>query len=138
MHHFIFHNSAIDIFSTKLINFHEECVDELVMTGVGSLDDDIQDVKMTRMGNSMKYLRRVIGGLINTPALFHIWCEDEDKNKWTECTISYILDDELVEDYYMLHKICNYPNTGSALYSIWKLKLIIPEYINNFWRAEER
>lgn len=135
VYHYVYKFSAIDDFSEKLIGFHDECVDGLVMTGVGNAGESIETVKMVRMGHEMKLLKRIIGGFINTPGLFHIVAEDSVGDKYTECLITYLLDDDVVEDFYMLQAIHNYPNDGKILYSIWRLKLVVPSYINNYWRA---
>jgi hypothetical protein len=135
VYHYIYKHSAVDIFSENLLMFHTECVDSLIMTGVGDNTDNIQDVKMTMLGNPLAYCRRIVGGLMNVPGLFHVVCENEDSGKYAECYIAYILDDELVEDYYMLQNIYDYPRPGKCSFQIWRLKLVEPKYINILWRA---
>ena len=141
MQHYIFKYSALDIFSNKLINFHETCVDGLVTTGIGSNTDKLIDINFHPGLDLLKdyhpgqTYKEVLEGIYNSKPLFHIICEEETGWPHTECYIMYLTDNVSIEDYYMVQTIYNYPVVNKSLVQVWRLQLLIPLYIDTQWRS---
>lgn len=130
---YIYNEEAEPVFREKLLGFHEEMVDSLEMFGTAKSGSDLEEVPMHRLFNDLAYCSKIIGGLKNTKPLFQMLCENENGTKHAECLVYYIINDE-IEDWYLWQNIYDHPKIGETMYQIWKMKLILPSSINNYWR----
>lgn len=116
----IYDHNCKEIFYTGLSRIHSKFVDKLVMCGVGKIGANIEQVKMTRMFNTMKYLEHVMGGMLKQTPQVQLLLTNESDETDIECIITYLNNKDDVSGTYMLQSVNNYPKPGQCLYQFWQ------------------
>lgn len=92
------------------------------MCGVGAIDADIETIKMTRMFNTMKYLKHVMGGMLKIKPSIQLLLVDDNNETEIECLVTVLNNNDDVSGVYMTQNVNNYPNRGQCLYQFWQFK----------------
>ena len=106
----------------------------MIMAGADLISTDIEEIKMTRMGNSMSLCKCVIGGFQNLqPDIYIALTSDEMNPTEIDCVITHIDDKQSIDACYMLQTVYDYPYTDYCLVSVWDLGKTTIKQINNLW-----
>tara|TARA_B100000212_G_scaffold340807_1_gene322312 strand:- start:551 stop:946 length:396 start_codon:yes stop_codon:yes gene_type:complete len=111
---YIFEEDAGDYFYDFLEQFHENFVDDMIMTGTGKIGQNVEDVKMITLDNGKELCEQMLGGMLKFKPFLHIRYADN-----ILCNV-YALKNEIVEGVYMVQRVMNYPRRNYCLWSFWK------------------
>ena len=111
---YIFEEAAGEYFYDFLENFHESFVKDIIMTGAGPIEEDVEDVKMVTMGNKEVLCKQMLGGMLKFAPFLHIRYANH-----ILCNV-YALKNEHVNGVYMVQKVHDFPRRDYCLWSFWK------------------
>lgn len=111
---YIFESGTEDDFYDFLDSFHELFVSDLVVTGSGSNDKSLEQIKMVTVDHTDEYARDVLNSIKGLLPTIHIHYRDVVK-----CNL-YSVDNERVKGVFLLQQIIGYPKRGCSMYSVWR------------------
>ena len=131
---YLYNSQAGELFYGLLGETHNQFANKMIMAGADRNATDIEEIKMTRLGHSMKLCKRIIGGFQNiTPDIYLALARDEGDTPEIDCIITHIDDNDFVKGSYMLQTCYDYPYTNYCLVSVWDLGETTIKQINNLW-----
>ena len=108
------------IFGQKVFGFHEEYLDELLLSGLGDPDDCMSSLKMQKNPEfDDKYFQELVSSLQSVQPLF-ISTLIHDSEIDSYLSVFYITDEEL-EGFYLLQQIHDWCDTGDTSYQVWSI-----------------
>ena len=111
---FIFETGTEDSFYDFMHDFHEVFENKLVMTGSGSSNARLEDIKMVTMGHGDEHCADIIKCMKHEQPTIHVCLQGQIRANM------YALDNmHDVRGVYMLQQTIDYPKKHMSLYSVW-------------------
>jgi len=112
---FIFETGTEDSFYDFMHDFHEVFENKLVMTGSGSSNVKLEDVKMVTMGYDDKHCADILKCMKHEQPTIHVCLQGQIRANM------YALDNMCdVHGVYLLQQTIDYPKKSMSLYSVWE------------------
>ena len=109
-------------FTRKIRSFHENFVDQPLLTGVGLPDLTLDKVKMTKNPKfALLYYKRIVGGIMKGFPLITIKCFSK-RNLKSYCAIHYLNNEKDIEDFFYIQNVANWAGSEKTCFQVWKIK----------------
>ena len=135
MRQFIIQGEIDCYFANKLHLFHQNFVEEMLLCGVSDATASIDRVKMSKNPKySIKYYKKIIGGLLKFEPLTSILARDSYGQKLAECTVNHLNDERFIFNNFLVQKVYKWEGSDSMSTQVWKLKNKPIYCLKQYWR----